>query len=754
MANSENGDRVLNSFLKRITNFLLCYNAPIKLNALARHFSKADWEKYKGIIDGDDRFSVYEEDDQTMICRGSVSADEAVLRDSALVWRSDVVEYFRKNGLQSSVKLSDIPRLVPRPESLTIPSLVILESDQMKKFDLLAMSKKSSDVVIKYVYSQEEWKAYKHVDANKLEEKKEEWRKKIISYLMKETGSVRVQTIGSAVKKPNQLSYKTKCIDVIRGDDRFQLSEEGSVESGKKKSDGKVHSVSLAKGFLVEHWRQQLVSYMSSRQITTMFLSDIGNVVPRPGMLPKQTNLMDVITSDPLCRLMYSCKNDCRRVKLLSKEERLAMLKVSNSKTAGGVVVVSSNDGDSGSTSSSNDGWTVVGESKKSTYAAKSQNGGQGGKKVEESIVETRNGGHSVVQKGSVVATTTKGVMVARPALRRQGQGQTTPNQGHDKGKNQVQGQGQGRGQGQGQGQGNGQSHQKSPNGKMQDVKNKNAKNKEVEVKQENQEGDNVGHHQSSYLQMDQGLKSQLPIGEQQAFNNQQWGEQGVVQKHRHGDHIEEEALVVPLAHGGVFDFQSTAAGLFSPSSDDGRHYQNRTMMQNGLLDSNNGVDVGLNFGLDRHESVLGGHDMNGLSIGSSGGLEVQGMNQPPGIMSAGPPGFMSQPHTVMGTSPPGMISHPPGLSYAPEGNITRDNNRSLERYWIHSWLPDVFEGFPPATVSHFVNTLADEGMVSVQDLLMALTQGQLTLQYFEKIGIVCKLGHYNRLVSALKKLG
>mmetsp|Transcript_36638 Transcript_36638/g.68166 ORF Transcript_36638/g.68166 Transcript_36638/m.68166 type:complete len:738 (-) Transcript_36638:382-2595(-) len=737
MADTASSARALNSFLQRLSNFLLCYNIPIKFNALARYFSKGDWDKYKGNIHDDERFSVHEEDGQTMICRGNVSADEAGLRDSALAWRNDVVEYFRKNGLQSSIKLSDISRLVPRPVALTIPSLLILESDQLKKFDLLALNKKSSDVVIKYVYSQEEWKAYKHIDANKLEEKKEEWRKKIISYLLKETGSVRIHTLGTAVKKPNLLSYKTKCLDVIRGDDRFQISEEGGVESGKKKSDNKSISVSLTKGFLVEHWRSQLVCYMSSRQLTTMLLSDIGNVVPRPGMLPKQTNLMDVITSDPLCRLMYSCKNDCRRVKLLSREERLAKLKLSNSKS-GGVVVISSNSGDGGPNSPSNDGWTVVGESKKSS-AAKSQNGGKGGNKVVESRVEARNGGHAVVQKGGVVTTTTKGVMVARPALRRQGQ---ASNQGNDKGKNQV------KGQGRGQGQGSGPLQQKSPNGKTHDGKGKSVKSNENEAKlEENGDGNNVERQQLSRQQLEkQGLKSQLPVGEHQLLEHQQRSGQ---ERHS-GDHIEEESLVVPLAQGNIFDFQSTAPGLFSHASNEGSYYQNG--LQNGSLDSNNGVTIGLNFGLDHHDAMLGGQDMNGLSLGSNGGLEAGGMSQPSGLISTGPPGFLSQPHAMMGRSPPGMMLQQPGMQYVTEG--IRDDTRSPDRYWIHSWLPEVFEGFPPATVSHFVNTLTDEGMVSVEDLQMAQSQGQLTLEYFEKIGIVCKLGHYNRLISALKKLG
>ena len=74
----------------------------------------------------------------------------------------------------------------------------------------------------------------------------------------------------------------------------------------------------------------------------------------------------------------------------------------------------------------------------------------------------------------------------------------------------------------------------------------------------------------------------------------------------------------------------------------------------------------------------------------------------------------------------------------------------SPDRIWIRNWLPKIFDGFPSSIIDHFVSALAEEGMVSVQDLLTALELEQLTLAYLKEIGIVCKLGHYNRLSSAL----
>ena len=74
----------------------------------------------------------------------------------------------------------------------------------------------------------------------------------------------------------------------------------------------------------------------------------------------------------------------------------------------------------------------------------------------------------------------------------------------------------------------------------------------------------------------------------------------------------------------------------------------------------------------------------------------------------------------------------------------------NLKRVWIKDWLPVEFEGFPPAIADQFITAFSEEGLVSVQDLLIAHANGQLSHDFLKELDIGCRFGHYNRLISCL----
>ena len=343
------------SCIERASKFLLCHVHPMKFVDLARRFPKGELEKKKDLLKADDRFSLFEEKGELMIGRQGIGEEEEAIRVNALEWKERVMVFFRENGLQTPVKLSELTGSVSRADgvdSSSIPAKLILEADNMRKFDLVDLRIRPADVLVKYVYSQEEWGRYKHENSLRLEGKKEEWRKRIISHLLKQKVSVRLNTLGVSAKKPSFLPPKIKCSDVIRDDPlkRFQVTGTSGYSNERGKNDGGSQFVSLSKDFLAEHWRLQIVRHMEAQGVDTLLLSDLGNVVPRPYMLPRQSSLVDVITTDPLQRFYYTCKNDVRRVKLLSEEEKKVVFGESNAPTA------------TSSPSSSSDGWTTVGE--------------------------------------------------------------------------------------------------------------------------------------------------------------------------------------------------------------------------------------------------------------------------------------------------------------------------------------------------------------------------------------------------------
>lgn len=74
----------------------------------------------------------------------------------------------------------------------------------------------------------------------------------------------------------------------------------------------------------------------------------------------------------------------------------------------------------------------------------------------------------------------------------------------------------------------------------------------------------------------------------------------------------------------------------------------------------------------------------------------------------------------------------------------------NLKRLWIKDWLPVEFEGFPPSLCDQFIFAFSNEGLVSVQDLLTAQENGQLSYEFLKELNIGCRFGHYNRLKSSL----
>lgn len=629
--------------VNKALKYLLCYVNAIKFKDLSRHFPKGEMDSLKKKLEGDRRFSLFEDDGVLMVRRVGVSEEEARIRDNVLEWKERVMEFFRENGLQTPIKLSEIVAEVPRPkgvDSSSISSRCVLEADYNRKFDLVELRVKPSDALIKYVYSQDEWGRYKHENSVKLEEKKEEWRQRIIFHLLKQKVSVRLNTLGVSAKKPNFLPPKIKCSDVIREDPlkRFQITGTAGATNEKGKNDSGMLYVSLSRDYLAEHWRLQIVKHMTEKGVNMMLLSDLGNVVPRPYLLPRQCSLVDVITADPKERFYYTCKNDVRRVKLLTEEEKEVVYSSSISPT---------------STVDSNDGWTVVGAK---PNVAKPQNLGAWEKKMVLKTQSPPPGFKSSDVNSSKQSTATGQQKGSNTAETRAIKEVDPPDE--------------------------------SVNNSRQWV------NENIDCKDDHLENGGAVMEEKDFVKAEEDEDCNKKEDED--------GESNVS--------YQQQPLGIALEpRNDIFDFQSSAPGLFASFGD-----KNESYFHQGHIVGNGKVDVG-NYGV--------GHDpLQLLSLGQ------------------------------IGENVPSMLS-PPTTHLSVQSPVVNGNEDTApERMWIRNWLPVAFEGFPSPLIEQYVTLLAEEGMVSVQDLITANDLGQLTLEFFKDIGITCKIGHYNRLISALSK--
>ena len=73
-----------------------------------------------------------------------------------------------------------------------------------------------------------------------------------------------------------------------------------------------------------------------------------------------------------------------------------------------------------------------------------------------------------------------------------------------------------------------------------------------------------------------------------------------------------------------------------------------------------------------------------------------------------------------------------------------------MESQGLDSWLPLVLSGFPVELVTSFVERLREEGFLSVHDLVLARSLGQLTEEFLGGLGF--KVGHCNRVFASLPK--
>eukprot|EP01038_Epipyxis_sp_PR26KG_P015104 gene15104-20322_t len=70
----------------------------------------------------------------------------------------------------------------------------------------------------------------------------------------------------------------------------------------------------------------------------------------------------------------------------------------------------------------------------------------------------------------------------------------------------------------------------------------------------------------------------------------------------------------------------------------------------------------------------------------------------------------------------------------------------------LMEWFNIVYHGFNNDLIRSFVDKLNDEGFLTIEDLLIAQSLGQLNFDFFkESIGF--KIGHFNRLITYLGKL-
>jgi len=298
----------------------------------------------------------------------------------------------------------------------------------------------------------------------------------------------------------------------------------------------------------------------------------------------------------------------------------------------------------------------------------------------------------------------------------------------------------------QGQGQGAMQERGASKNGNALAGKERDMREKEDKKKQKKREleQERKAAEEAMVQRREREDREQQRRAKEHEIQRREEEEKSRRRKQQEEEEDEEESLLVPLVEDpppDIFDFKSSAPGLFSSSSFMGDAGDNYFQQGPSPLDNNStGMGLDLDFGSingEPHMGLLG----SGLSVGGGVSCAAGGMTQ-----------------SVLGQGAPGLslpLPLTPQHSSSSTGSGGRGGGEEAlppDRVWIRNWLPKSFEGFPASIVTQFVEALAEEGMVSVQDLLTAQALGQLTLEYFREIGIACKLGHYNRVISSLSK--
>jgi hypothetical protein len=116
---------------------------------------------------------------------------------------------------------------------------------------------------------------------------------------------------------------------------------------------------------------------------------------------------------------------------------------------------------------------------------------------------------------------------------------------------------------------------------------------------------------------------------------------------------------------------------------------------------------------------------------------------------------------------PPVGVTSPPSSFFAFDSSLAWENHSLMHSIPVtpamppafcfsrHSelshWLPVVYHGFPIPLIESFRLHLAEEGFLTVGDLLVAMDMAQLSLNYLAGFGF--KIGHYNRLITHLKQI-
>lgn len=279
--------------MDRLSWFLLMHRGEYSLDHVRSLFTteEVDPALFRKVIESDRRFSVNESEEGVFVSRANVSMEESKVLQAVERWKSTMSEYFRQYN--HDVKLCMLPQIIKRP--VDVPKHIrlqdILSSDNQRRFLLLTPNlakgnesnpeKKVDETIVKYKCTPQE-----------VEEYHEEWRRNVVTFLLKQPHPVPLVTIGTHVIKPKNLGKNQKLIDVVKLDPqkRFNIFIDQNHNS--------LTRLSVADSYAIEHWRQLLHSVWLKSHSKRLMDIDVLQA-PRPLCLSKSITLRSIILTDP-----------------------------------------------------------------------------------------------------------------------------------------------------------------------------------------------------------------------------------------------------------------------------------------------------------------------------------------------------------------------------------------------------------------------------------------------------------------------
>lgn len=293
------------------------------------------------LICADSRFTIREEELDTLVGLDEITREDIALKDIVNKWRDAMCRYLG----YANLPLCSLATALPRPP-LVDKSIKLI--DVLRCDSRFVVHGPGNNVMVSVRRSLEEQEVIKDT-----------WRDDIYAYIKLHMRRFSVSQIGADVPRPAGLLKPTsKLLDVINSDplqrfdfkfDRKDISHVGI----------KLNSEDLFQ--LCEEWRTQIAHYMFTNNAMSLSLSVIGTSVHRPSLLGSTKTLQEILIEDPLHRFKLTG---------LGLEIRALLVKRKYFAAPAGCVLsdnvetvashVGSTDSDSNSIAS-NENWKIVG---------------------------------------------------------------------------------------------------------------------------------------------------------------------------------------------------------------------------------------------------------------------------------------------------------------------------------------------------------------------------------------------------------